>query len=230
MEQPRVLLISLNLESWFDEMYKPHLDKLRAKARIQRAKTARTALRELSSSSSSSSSSSTEHPPPAAVLITDAALADPAAGEHAAVLDAVLQYVRRGGTAVCLAHFPSFVAPPDMQPFFRRAGLPWEAGAYERTTFALNRAAVGASLADRLPARYSMKALAVANVAPEQAWYCTDEQSVLESLVWGPEPVRRPGQAPVAVGRVGEGRLAYVGDVNVEEGTGEVILALCGLL
>jgi hypothetical protein len=37
-------------------------------------------------------------------------------------------------------------------------------------------------------------------------------------------------QAPVALSKVGEGRLGYVGDVNAEEGSVTVVLALCGLL
>ncbi|AEO58165.1 hypothetical protein MYCTH_2305342 [Thermothelomyces thermophilus ATCC 42464] len=216
MEQPRVLLLSLNLESWFDEMYKPHLDKLTARARVHRVKTATAAIRSLSGG-----------PAPHAVLVTDSALAKDA---HGQVYDALLAYVRQGGTAVFMAHFPSFIIPGDMQGFFARAGLPWKSGSYHRTTFTLNNEAVGAALAARLPPAYSQKALSVGNVRPGEAWYRSTEGSRIESRVFAPDSAFEPTEAPVAVGKVGNGRLGYIGDVNVEDETGDVVLAMCGLL
>jgi hypothetical protein len=150
--------------------------------------------------------------------------------QHTEVYEALLGYIRRGGTAILMAGFANFTPYPAMRAFFEHAGLPWRVGCYLRTTFALNREAVGPALAAALPARYSQKAVFVKDVGSEEAWYRTDEHSVLESLVWAPEPVDCPGEAPVAVGKVEDGRLAYIGDVNVEDGTGDVILALCGLL
>jgi hypothetical protein len=219
MDQPRILLLSLRLESFFDTSYKPYLDRLAAKARVQRVKHAPAAIRQLTS---------TQQPPPTAVLVTDAAIVEP---QHDDVYDALLAYIRQGGTAVLMGHFPSFVRPLELHAFFAHAGLSWQAGSYLRTTFALNREAIaGETLPAKLPARYSQKALSVAKVRPEEAWYVTDAGSTLESLVWAPEAVNCPDEAPVAAGRVGSGRLAYVGDVNVEDGTGDVVLALCGLL
>ncbi|KAJ4303992.1 hypothetical protein N0V88_001596 [Collariella sp. IMI 366227] len=137
--RPRVLLLSLHLESWFDDMYAFHLAKLRAAADVQRAETPNAAIQQLLSSD----------PPPCAVLVTDAALASPAGDDdvvnpaYAPVHDALLQYVRsRGGTAVFMGHFPSFVAPPDVPGFFARAGLPWDVASYQRENFELNPAAV----------------------------------------------------------------------------------------
>ncbi|KAK4034391.1 hypothetical protein C8A01DRAFT_39116 [Parachaetomium inaequale] len=191
MDQPRILLLSLRLESFFDTSYKPHLDRLAAKARVQHVKHATAIIRQLSST----------QPPPAAVLVTDPALVEP---QHDDVYDALLGY---------------------LHTFFAHAGLSWQAGSYLRTTFALNReAAVDAGLAAKLPPRYSQKALSVAKVKPEEAWYVTDRDSTLESLVWAPEAVNCPDEAPVAVGRVGSGRFAYIGDVNVEDETGDVIV------
>lgn len=114
--------------------------------------------------------------------------------------------------------------------FFTYAGLPWAAGSYLRATFVLNPAAVGPALAAKLPARYSQKPLSVKYVGFDQAWYQTDEESMMESLGWARRPVDCPDEAPVAVGKVGDGRLAYIKVANVEDGTGDVTLALCGLL
>src|SRR4051812_17623032 len=83
--KPRILILSLNHQDWFDDMYKSLLAKLDSKATIQPAKTAGPALRKLS-----------EQPPPLAVLVSDEALATE---EYTHVWDAVLQYVREGGTA-----------------------------------------------------------------------------------------------------------------------------------
>jgi hypothetical protein len=216
-EQPRVLLLSIHHDAWFYESYHPHLDKLAAKARLLHARDARSAMHLLSEAA----------PPPAAVLVTDSAVAGQ---QHTEVCDALLGYIRRGGTAILMAGFPNCTPYPAMRAFFELAGLPWSVGCYLRSTLALNREAVGPALAAKLPARYSQKAVFVRDVGSGEAWYRTDEQSVMESLVWAAEPIDCPGEAPVAVEKVGDGRLAYIGDVNAEDGTGEVILALCGLL
>ncbi|KAL2156580.1 hypothetical protein VTH82DRAFT_1325 [Thermothelomyces myriococcoides] len=217
MEQrPRVVLLSLDLKDWFDEMYMPHLNKLMANARVQRVKTAKSAIELLS-----------DECPPQAVLVTDSALAEDDKGK---VYDALLAYVRQGGTAVFMGHFPSFIRPDNMQKLFARAGLPWKAASYHRTTFALNKETVGTALAARLPATYNQKAVSVGNVRSEEAWYRSTEDSVIESRVFSPDPAFEPTAAPVAVGKVENGRLGYIGDVNAEDEMGDVMLAMCGLL
>jgi hypothetical protein len=213
--KPQILLISLNCQSWFDETYDSLLAGLESKASIQRAKRAGSAIRRLS-----------EQPLPSAVLITDEALTKK---KNAHVWEAVLQYVRQGGTSVVMGHFSSFVPPLKMKPFFAKAGLPWEVGSYHRTTVVLNREAVGDdNVAAALPLSYSQKALFAKNVAPADAWYRPDEDSVVESRVFPPTSVNNVGESPVVLARVGDGRLGYVGDVNAEQGTDAAILAMCG--
>ena len=186
--RPRVLLISLSLEPWFDEMYDQLLEKLGMKATIQRAKTPGAALRAISENA------------PSAILVTDAA---PTTPEHTQVWDEILKHVRQGGTAVCMGHFSTFVKPLDMKPFFERAGLQWEAGAYERTTVALNRDAAGNDLAASLPLRYSQKAIFLKNVDSAAAWYRPNEDSVIESHVFAPTPATNLQETPVAFATVG---------------------------
>ncbi|OAA41342.1 hypothetical protein NOR_05420 [Metarhizium rileyi] len=197
-------------------MYAPLLTALRAKVEFQRAEDSTSAIRFLS-----------QHPEPSAILITDEALTLHA---NTPVWEAVLAYVRRGGTAIIMGLFPSFVQRDSVKPFFSRAGLQWEVGCYHRTTLALNQSAVGVANAQKLPKRYSQKAVFVNNVAPEDMWYKTDDDSVIQSMVFPPTSGQVAGGTAVALAKVGEGKLGYVGDVNAEDGSNAVVLAMCRLL
>ncbi|KAG0343841.1 hypothetical protein BG004_004961 [Podila humilis] len=210
-----VLAISLHNQPWFDEMYAPLITALKSGPGFRQAEKTADAMAWLSD------------PEPAAVLITDEALA---LKKFSAVWDAVLAYVRRGGVAIVMGFFASFIAPNQMKPFFARAGLQWGYGSYQRTTLVLNRAVVSAANASKLPKSYSQKAVCVDNVAADNMWYKTDENSVVESMVFAPTPVNTPGETAVAMAAVGSGKLGYVGDVNAEVGSDAVILAMCGVL
>ncbi|TFA99286.1 Ribonuclease H1 [Trichoderma ghanense] len=213
--KPRVLSVSLNRLSFFDSMYDSLLSKLRVGSTFQRVEDGVSAIRML-----------LEEPRPDAVLVTDEALT---LRENAAVWDAVLKYVQHGGTAVCMGHFSCFTSPPSIKPFFTKAGLDWSSGSYHRTTLVLNLQAVGVSLASRLLPKYSQKAVFLKHARPSDAWYVTNENSFLESLVFSAENVHKPGESPVLLARVGKGKLGYIGDVNGEEGSEAVVLAMCGL-
>ncbi|KAI6082227.1 hypothetical protein F4821DRAFT_218298 [Hypoxylon rubiginosum] len=216
LAKPLILLVSLNLLSFFDETYASLLTQLSSKATVKRIKKQDSVIRLLS-----------EGPRPSAVLVTDEALTRE---ENSGAWEAVLQYVRQGGTSVVMGHYSSFVQPDDIKPFFAKAGLPWKSASYQRTTLVLNREAVGDSLAACLPPRYSQKALSVDNVARADAWYVTDEDSVVESMVFAPTSANVVGESPVVFARVGDGKLGYIGDVNAEEGSTTVVLAMCRLL
>jgi len=214
---PRILLISIRgepHESYFDERYGSLIEKIHAKAIVQRVKNRVDALNALSGEA------------PFAVLMTDAAVAKQ---QYIKVWDAVLKYVREGGTAVCMAQFSSWVKPKEVKPFFKRAGLPWEVGDYERTTVVLNRNAVNSQLAASLPPRYSQKASFLKNVEDADKWYRPNQDSVIESLVFAADPVSNTDKTPVAFAKVMAGRLGYVGDVNGEKDSEIVVLAMCGL-
>ncbi|KAJ5698293.1 hypothetical protein N7462_000298 [Penicillium macrosclerotiorum] len=211
---PRVLIISLHYQDVFEESCGRLLAQLRSKATVQLVKDPVLAIQVLESR-------------PSAILITDEALT---LKENALVWDAVLRCVREGCTALLMGQFSSFVQPNKIQPLVAKAGLSWEPGAYNRTTVVVNRAATGDELAQKLPTSYSQKALFLQNVAPSDAWYTTDEDSVIESHVFYPDSAHRPGQSPVAMARVGHGNLGYTGDVNSEQGTDAVVLAMCGLI
>lgn len=214
MSNSRILIISLSEGSFFEEISHRILALLKLKTTIQLAKDPESTVQLLAQQ-------------PSAILITDEALTK---NKYSRIWGAVLQCVRQGSTAVFMGQFASFVRPDDMKPFFSKAGLSLGRGSYTRTTLMLNQAATGGELARVLPKSYSQKALFVDNVASSDAWYTTDDNSVVESNVFGPTPVNTGGETPVAMARVGEGRLGYVGDVNAEVETDDVILAMCGLL
>lgn len=158
--KPRLILISLNFQPYFDDIYGSILAQLRSKANLYHAKEADSAIRLLS-----------DEPTPLVVLITDEALS---INRNVGVWNAVLQYVRHGGTSVVMGNFPSFVRPNSIKPFFTKAGLQWEAGSYHRTTLVLNQEPTDHDLAAKLPSQCNLKALFVKNVAPSDAWYVTD--------------------------------------------------------
>ncbi|KAF5649191.1 triacylglycerol lipase [Fusarium sp. NRRL 52700] len=214
--KPHLLSISLNHQPYFDQLYEPLLTEIQSKVDFLQAKDADSAARLLS-----------EQPSPTAVLITDESLSD---NRNHHLWRAVLRYVRKGGRAVVMGNFSSFVKPLSIKPFFAQAGLSWEVGAYHRTTVVLNHAAVESGLAAKLLPRYSQKAQFVKNVALDDAWYITDEESVIESSVFFPTNARAPGESPITFASVGDGKLGYIGDVNGERGSNVAVLAMCGLL
>jgi hypothetical protein len=67
---------------------------------------------------------------------------------------------------------------------------------------------------NRLLASYSQKALFVSNIERSAAWYTEEEDSTEAAIAWT---------------KVGLGHLGYVGDVNVEKGSLELLMPMCGL-
>ena len=61
-------------------------------------------------------------------------------------------------------------------------------------------------------------------------WYKTDDESEAHSMVAPPTTGKVAGETAVALVKVGEGKLSHVGDVNAEDGSNAVVLAMCGLL
>ncbi|KAI1810579.1 triacylglycerol lipase [Poronia punctata] len=216
--KPRILLISMNgRKAYINRYYSDLLDQLRAKARLLYAYGANMALARLSAG-----------PPPDAVLITDADVTYP---DNADVWEVVLRYVRRGGTAILTAQFSSLARSRRTKTLFEKAGLPWEVSGsyYCRMTFQLNPRAAGDEIAARLPHQYCVQGLSLSNVAPEDAWYVADGNSGARAAVLGPNSVVVQGDAVVTMANIGVGKLGYTGDVNREETTNLVILAMCGL-
>jgi hypothetical protein len=210
-----ITAISLNQQPWFYDRFGGLMDSIESKVAFEATTSKAAALSKL-----------TERPD--VVLITDEGITEL---ENAQVWDAVLEYIRGGGTAILMGSFSSMTKGPNFAPFFAKAGLSWDSASYHRTTVHhLNRSAVAEELRGRLPASYSQTAVNLKNVADVAAWYGSDEMSHIESHVFRPDNIRNLNEVPVAFGKVGQGNLGYIGDVNNEKESETVVLAMCGLL
>lgn len=70
--------------------------------------------------------------------------------------------------------------------------------------------------------------MCVNNVKFGDAWYVTEEDSAIKSLGFSSTSTHTIGETAVALARVGDGKLSYIGVVNGEEGSSAVVLAMCG--
>jgi hypothetical protein len=154
------------------------------------------------------------------VLVADEGIIE---SKNSEVLSSLIGWVNAGGIAVVGSLFPSFITGSEFDRFFDRWGLPWKMGDYHRTTFVLNPSTRQlSSNSANLTTSYSMKAVHLKDVMAEDVLYAPTEDSRVASTVDLPH-------VPVAYTRVGDGFLGYVGDVNAEEESTSVILAMLRL-
>ncbi|KAI1269038.1 hypothetical protein F5Y18DRAFT_439603 [Xylariaceae sp. FL1019] len=139
---------------------------------------------------------------------------------------AILEYVRRGGTAVLLGsddvrHYEGDASRSRVQFKVRFSGtrLPWEIGEIfpNDKTYYLNDAIVETYLAPKLRLFSRYPATNIRNVAREHVWYYSDHHSL-------------QGRATVAMAPVYHGNIGYVGDKGIAYEQYLVIAAMCGLL
>ncbi|KAI2856767.1 hypothetical protein CBS76997_11456 [Aspergillus niger] len=215
-ERPRILLLSLAYRDFLDEVYCTLFSRLSELANIKRAKTANAALQIIGETTFK------------AIIITDEGLAE-SNQENQEVLVKIKAYVEKGGIAIVGLHFPNFTPMDKFRRFFEAFGLAWKNGDYHRTTFRLNPSVfLPESIeAASLPGPYSMKVLHVKNAKRQEKIFIPIEGAVTQSLVFPPDYVNQT-QAAVAGARLGWGYLIYCGDVNGEDGSNQLILALCG--
>jgi hypothetical protein len=165
---------------------------------------------------------------PSAVLAIDAAISKE---DNLDILQQLIQFTTAGGTVVCCCNFSNGLNYRTAAEYFSQWRLPWDAGSYFRTTVHLNplRSVPGLSF-DGLSASYSVKSLALTHVRPENAVYNPSSTSLIESHVFAADefPVD-PAETPCAYGAVGRGHFGYVGDVNNEEDSTRVVLAMIRL-
>ncbi|KAI1419587.1 hypothetical protein F5Y12DRAFT_788949 [Xylaria sp. FL1777] len=150
----------------------------------------------------------TQNPRPSMIFVTDAGVV-----KLMKVWERVIDCLRGGSTVVLAASFSSFVNEGQFNRCFGKIGLPWKRGGYHRTDVSLRPGAVDDRLKKQLLPTYSQKALYVEGVARSDVWYAGKRDEVA-----------------VAFTKVGNGMLGYVGDVNGEDGSEAVVLAMFGLL
>lgn len=148
---------------------------------------------------------------PTSILIADECLSKP---QYWNLWEDVVAYVKQGGTAVFMGTFATNVMPGDMEKLFSFAGLPWAMNEIEEGAFLLNGNAMDATDAAfwQLPRTHHHQALTLSGVAPSDAWYTSCSRGTA-----------------VAMADIGRGRLGYVGDVDAEEDTNAIIIAMCRL-
>ncbi|KAF6804871.1 triacylglycerol lipase-like protein [Colletotrichum sojae] len=212
--KPLVLSIALDFGASIERMHGALIRHLREKANFEQPEEVDEIISALR-----------QNPAPSAVLIMDQSVAN----DFPEVWDAVLAYVRAGGTAIAMGMFSSFIVPANIKPFFAKAGLSWEGGAYLRTDMKLRPEVAGAA-AEKLPMRFSMKGLLLKGVKADAIMYSPDDGSQTQSAVFPSKKVEDTTQAAVAFAQVGAGKIGYVGDVNAETELNDVILSMCGLL
>ncbi|KAL3429453.1 hypothetical protein BDV09DRAFT_180405 [Aspergillus tetrazonus] len=215
-DKPQILLVCLSYREFLDEVYSPLFNSLVDVAHIKRAKTASAAISALASTTFK------------AVIIADEGLTKRNTANQE-VLGRVKTYIENGGLAIVGLHFPNFTTKDRFKAFFRAFGLPWKDGDYHRTTFQLNPSATLPESTEpaSLPGPYSMKALHVADARPLEKIFVPIEGAVTQSHVFAPEYVDQT-QAAVVGAKLGSGHLVYCGDVNGEDGSNQLMLALCG--
>ncbi|KAF6524831.1 hypothetical protein HZS61_010626 [Fusarium oxysporum f. sp. conglutinans] len=147
---------------------------------------------------------------PPIILVGDGAIT-----RHKKVWERVIDQLREGATVVAVGCFSSMVNEGEFNRFFAKLGLPWKRGSYHRTDVSLQPGVIDGHLTSQLTRTYSQKALFVSGIERTAAWYTETATST---------------EAAVAFTKIGSGRLGYIGDVNGEEPSNQVVLAMCGLL
>ena len=215
-QKPTIFLLSLENQPWFDEMYDKLIDALANRAEVKRSSNSDSAVRYLANNS------------PSAIIITDPGITVESNRE---ALDKLKTYISNGGTAIFGCNFSSFIKPPDMNALWRSTfDVPWQFGDYHRTTVYLNHQAATKlkSSPEHLKSEYSQKAVFLKGVDSADALYLPSAESVTQSHVFPSGPVDKE-QTPVVWAKFEKGWIGYIGDVNAEEGSNEVILTMCGL-
>ncbi|KAK1808607.1 hypothetical protein LTR12_017034 [Friedmanniomyces endolithicus] len=157
--KPKIVLLSLAKQPWFDDSYAPLLALLKAKADVTEL-TDRDEAYDLFTLANNTT--------PGIVLATDQALTE---SKYSSLQRKACEYVRhRGGTIIFMGLFSSFARPPNIKVLFNAFGLPWQSGDYHRTTFEVNTAAAHVSTTALVPS-YSQKALHLAYVERGMAIY-----------------------------------------------------------
>lgn len=207
-----VMLLSLQKDDFFDDMHAHFLPALRAKIEWMQALTASAALKALAS------------PDLAGIYVTDPGIVK---SENQQVLSKVVEYVKSGGSVVIGGLFGTLITPKDMAAFFDKAwGLSWNSGSYYRIKFRRSPTHDTAKTNPSMPQIYHVHALHVRNISPRDALYLPADKSLYKSMLLAPHLY----ESPAAQIRIGNGYLGYIGDVNMEVDSTNIILAMLGLL
>ncbi|TLD28528.1 hypothetical protein PspLS_04224 [Pyricularia sp. CBS 133598] len=194
-----VLVLCVENKSMIEQICKPLIARITAKASSV----------QMAGTVDEAFSKLNQTPPPSVILVADGAIT-----RQRKLLERVIDLLHCGATVVLAGYFSSSVSSGELERTLATIGLPWTMGSYTRETVKLRRRAVPGEVVGRLPSAYSQKTLFLSNVGEPDAWYGRDDNH---------------REAAVAFTKVGHGKLGYVGDVNGEDESDTVIMAMCGL-
>ncbi|TGO09306.1 hypothetical protein BTUL_0172g00240 [Botrytis tulipae] len=196
-----ILLLSLAKESWFDQMYASVLTELRSKTMVKEVTDGASAMKCIKETQNFGT-----------IIVTDAAIMEP---EFVAISRKLVEYAKAGGILIFGFLMSSLTEPPKFEELMKSYGLDWKFGDYTRETYDINKMADLNKKYNLMP--YSMKAVSLKNTRPEDRVYS------------GPD--RDKNLSPAVFAKYGSsgGRIGWIGDVNGEEETTTLLLAMCGL-
>ncbi|KAF5871365.1 putative u1biquitin-specific peptidase protein [Botrytis fragariae] len=203
-----ILLVSLGKEYWFDGMYVDVIAKLRSKTTVREVTDSISAMKHVRNAIQNY----------LAIIVTDAVFMLPT---YLAINRELIEYVKSGGTVIFGFMIANLAEPPTFEKYFSSSGwgLNWKFGTYTRDTYEVNSQAHLTKSCKATLESYGMKALSLKNAKPEDRVYA------------GPGSARN--QSPAIFAKYGrnetkQGYVGWLGDVNVEEGTTKLLLAMCG--
>lgn len=162
---------------------------------------------------------------PSIVLVTDTAIVDP---DNYQLREDALNFVERGGTLILCCHFPCPIHKQGIDKLFSSFGLYWRSGDYHSTEHDINASVRGFDVGGLAP-KYSQQALHLRDVDSKDAIYLPSASAYVQSHVCPPSPIEDRSQTPAALTAYGKGMLGYLGDVNGEAQTIQILLTMCGL-
>ena len=161
-----------------------------------------------------------------AVILGDAEVAE---AQHVELRQRVVEFAKAGGTVILGCAFTS-IRPSDLNQFFKTTwGLPWEYGTYQRAVFFLNPSRRPELKDQPLPESYSQRCVSLKGIARKNKVYIPTEESRMQIFDELCERVDDLDEAPVAFTKLKNGFLGYVGDVNSEIESTDVVLAMLGM-
>ena len=200
----RVLCISLEDYSWLGDLYDRFFTPMRARCDFVEVKKISVAINSLATN-------------PAAVIIFEPSMMKQSGNDqHVSLHNTLEAYARAGGTVIFACQCSGQVTGPDLRWYFSTTwNLPWYRGEYTREDYILSPELQHIN-GKPLPNKYNVKALQLAGV---------DE----EAMVYYRQDIAPRKDAAVVWQQYGDGHLAWLGDVNNEEDTRNIIMIMCGL-
>ena len=200
----RIVLITLEDYSWLDDMYDSFYAPIRARCDLLDVHRVNDAIADIASD------------PSAVILFEPSLMRKSAQAKYQALNNTLVAYVKAGGTVLFGCQCSNQVTRPDLEWYFSTVwGLPWQMGSYSRQDFTLNNAS-GIIQENTMPSTYNVNAVQLKGVEVKAALYGPQ--------VFGP---RIP--AAVVWQEYSQGHVAWLGDVNNEEATRNIMMMMCGL-